>query len=107
MLESLRFLNRVEVLPLQVFDERDFKRLSLFHLFHQYRDLSESGLLSRSPAPFPDDQFITLIGPSDEKGFEDSLFSNGLYQFLEFGFVKMLTGLGGIGDDLFNPTIEE
>jgi hypothetical protein len=34
MLKSLRFFNRVEVLPLQVFDERDFQSLSPFHLFH-------------------------------------------------------------------------
>jgi hypothetical protein len=84
MLEGLRFLDRVEVLPLQVFDERDFKSLSPFRLFHQYRNFSESGLLSGSPATFPYNQFITLVGPSDEEGFENPFLSNGLCQFLEF-----------------------
>jgi hypothetical protein len=63
--------------------------------------------LSRPPATFPDDQFIPLIGPSDDEGFENPFLSNGICQFLEFGFVKMLAGLRWIGDDLFNPAIEE
>jgi hypothetical protein len=42
-----------------------------------------------------------------EEGFEDPFLPNGVRQFLEFGFVKMLAGLRWIGGDLFNPTIEE
>jgi len=86
---------------------REFQRLSPFHLFYYDGNFSESGLLSRPPATFSDDQFIALIRPSDEEGFENPFLSDGLGQFLEFWFVKMLAGLRGIGDDFFNPTIEE
>src|SRR4030042_3046682 len=107
MFEKLGSRNLVEVLPLQVFDEGDFQDLSSVSLLDHYRNFFEPCLLSGSPATFSNNQFITLIRPSNEEGFQNPFLFNRLSQFLKLRFVKMFSGLRPIGDDLFNPAIEE
>jgi hypothetical protein len=105
MFESLGCLNRVKVFPLKVFDERDFQ--SLFFYFSPQQALLSTLLLSRTPATFSNNQLVSLSGPSDDERLQNSFLFDGLRQFLEFRFVKMLSRLRSIGDDLFDPTIEE
>ena len=55
---AFRFLQRREVLTLEVFHQREFQGLAIRKIDDDDRDLGELGPCGRPPAPFPGDDFI-------------------------------------------------
>ena len=52
-----RFLNGVEILALQVFDQRHLQHRAIIRLADDDGDFGQSGELGRAPAAFPGDEF--------------------------------------------------
>ena len=61
LLVAFGFLDRVEVLPLQILDERKLHDLALARFNDHRRDLVEAGLPGRAPSPLARDNLICAV----------------------------------------------
>ena len=94
-LEGFRFLDRCQVLPLQIFDKRDFLGIA----FGQYGwDSFESGHPCRPVPPFPGNKpdFVICIFP-DKDRLQHPIFFDGFTQVGEGLLNEMLSRLVRIG----------
>src|SRR4030042_6051456 len=64
----------VEVFPMEVFNQRDFKLPLLRYLAAQDRNLPQPRLLGRSPSPLSDDYLVPLALRHNEDGLDDTAF---------------------------------
>ena len=67
--ECERFLERVEIFALDVFDQRHCAGRPVVNIAHQYRHGFQSGPLCSAPAALPGNQLITITGsrPHDQR----------------------------------------
>ena len=80
---ALRFLNRIEIGALQIFDQRKLEHFQIAGRAHDDRDFAQSYFLSSTPAPLACDQFMPAIAPPDEQRLNNSVLTDGIDQFLE------------------------
>src|SRR6202048_558875 len=88
-LVARRFLERIEVGSLDVFDDRELERLPVVGLEADARHFMQSGALRRSPAPLPGDDFVAIWSArhgAREKRLNDAFFLDRGGQLIE-GFV--------------------
>ena len=79
----LSFFNRVEIGPLKVLDQRDFKHFQIGRVTNDHRDLGQPGFLGRPPAPLAGDEFVASVGRTDDKRLNDAVLPNRIHQFLQ------------------------
>jgi hypothetical protein len=95
-----RFLERVEVAALNVFDDREFERLTVVGLDADHRHLMQSGALRRPPPPLSGDNLECARETrhrAGEKGLDDAFLLDGGGQLSEFLFTEIPAGITGIG----------
>ena len=84
--ETLGFLDRVEILPLKIFDQRGRHRIDVGQCADQHRHLVQAGLLGRPPAAFAGDDLILLgmlrMRPRQQR-LQDAPCTDGVDQFSE------------------------
>jgi hypothetical protein len=68
------FVDRGEILALEVLDDRDLERGLVVDLFDEGGDRGQSGTLCRSPAALAGDQLVVAVGlGSDQDRLEDAV----------------------------------
>jgi len=94
---TLGFLDRVEILPLEIFDQREFQDRAVISFADDCRGISQAGKLGSPPAPFSGNQLkILAVFPNDER-LKDPSLTNGIGKLLEGFGRKMLSRLQGAG----------
>src|SRR6185437_2817265 len=69
---AARFLDRIEILALHIFDQRDFERLAVRGLAHQHRHFGELRRRRRAPAPLPGEN-LELAGTLGMRPYQERL----------------------------------
>lgn len=93
-LQGSGFLDRVEVLALDVLDQRHGDGRFVRHVAHQRRDLFQSGLLAGPPAPLAGNDLVAAIGDRPHHdGLHHALGLDRLRQFLQRLRVHVATRL--------------
>ena len=59
---GIRLLDRVQVLPLDIFDQGQFELMMGRGFLHYYGDFPEAGLLGRPPSPLPCIALFVVLG---------------------------------------------
>jgi len=90
---TLSFLDRVEILTLQVFDEGQFENGAVIGLPNENRHFGEPEQLSGAPAAFTGDQLQPAVVLTNDERLNDALFFDGIRQFAECLGGKILAGL--------------
>ena len=91
---ALRLLHRVEVFPLEVFDQAQLQHLPVVRLDDDHRHLPAAGQLGGPPAALPGDDLIVPGGqPPDCEGLDNAVFPDGGGQIGQGVFIEPLSGL--------------
>ena len=93
----VRFLDRVEIFALNIFDERNLCRRGVVEFPDQSRNLVETRLLRGSPASLARDDLESVPLGTHEDRLEHTALRDRLSQLRNRGVVKALSGLSGIG----------
>jgi len=88
-----RLFERVQVLTLDVFNERDGGGGLVREVAHDPRHGLEAGDLGGAPAALAGDQFITLIHRAHHHGLDHALGAEGVGEFLQGVGIEMAPGL--------------
>jgi len=99
LLVALGFLDGVEVLPLEILDQREFERGGVVGFADEDGDLGEAGELGGAPAAFAGNQLERIAATPDDEGLDDALFPDRVSQLLEGVPGKVLAGLQGAGTE--------
>ncbi len=96
-----RFLERREVLALEVLDDRDLEGGVVVQLFDEGRDRGEPAGLGRAPAPFAGDELVPtrVVDRPDEDRLQDAVLADGSRELVEGRLLEPRPRLGGIGID--------
>jgi hypothetical protein len=78
----------VEILTLNVLDEGDFEETVRCEILDDGGDGSETGELRGAEAALASDEFVSVVPAADDKGLDDSIFADGLSEFLELGVIE-------------------
>src|SRR6202047_3443605 len=100
-----RFLERIEVGSLDVFDDRELERLPVVGLEADDRHLMQSGALRRPPAPLTGDNFVSVRDPCQrarEKRLNDAFFLDRGGQLVEAVFAEIPARVARIGAEKFD-----
>ena len=92
-LQGHRLFQRVEVLALDVLDQRDRRRGLAVDVLDHRRDRIQPGDLRRAPAPLAGDQFEVTALAAHHDRLHHALGADGFRQFVESGLVEMLAWL--------------
>ena len=76
--ECLRGFNCVQILTLDVFDQRDLQQPFVWDLLNHGWHLGHSGDFGGAPAAFTGHQLIPFRLPPDDKRLDNSIGANGL-----------------------------
>ena len=95
------FFHGIEVTALEVFNERHFHGGCFVQIPDNHRQFGEPGHPGRPPPAFSRDNLILPVrhGPY-QQGLEYPMFPNGIRQFRQGCFIKIMTGLSTIGFNL-------
>src|SRR5207253_4097002 len=104
-LVRLRLLDRVEVLALDVLDQRDLERLVVGDLANHHGQLTQPRLLRRPPSALAGDEHVPVAVPSDDQGQQHSLAADGLRQLLDMPLVEMASRLRAVRTDLLDAEV--
>src|SRR5690349_16436229 len=93
---ALAFLDRVEILPLDVLDQRDLGRAAIVHLADDHRNLVQPCRLRRAPAPLTGKNLVAIglrrIAAHEDR-LQDSLLAHRLGQRVEVLGIEMTSRL--------------
>ena len=91
-------LNRIQVFPLEIFNERNLRDLHIRIFPQNCRNCFQAGQLSRPKAPLPGNEFIAAGGQMpDQYRLQHAILLNGILQILQRLFLEIRTGLITIG----------
>ena len=99
-------LDRVEVLSLQVLDERELELVAIRQLAHQRRDPVEAGGLRRTEPPLTGDELIAVDRLGHEDGLEDAVLRDARGQRRETVGIEALARLMRVGLDARGRDLE-
>src|SRR6202030_4841168 len=102
---TLRFLHRIEVLALHVFDDRDLKRVGIADIDRHDRDLVQAGDLRGAPAPLTGDDLKAILYAFDRTHHErldHAVLPDRIGELTEFGIGKGPARIARIGLDEFD-----
>jgi hypothetical protein len=106
-LVRLRFLDWIQVLALQVLDERQCEGLARGGVAHHHRNLLEPGTLGSPPAPLTrNDRVATSIALPDQKRLQKTIPPDRLDELHERRFVEVASRLIGRGMHFLNGHLE-
>ena len=80
---AFRFLDEIQILALQVLDQRDLQGLTVGHIHDDDRHLLELGILGGTKAALPRDQLIPVTDPADEERLKDAALAYGMGQLFQ------------------------
>ena len=92
---AIRLFDCIEVLPLNVLDERELQRLPIVKRANDDRHLMQLGALCGTPASFAGDDLITLacrFRPHQDR-LHNAVLANGRREPLQFLFLKTMAWL--------------
>src|SRR5450432_2389802 len=91
---SMSLFNRVQVFPLQIFDQRQLEDLSIRSLSHDDGGFFQRfDLVGRSPTSLSGDQFVFPLNLSNDERLDDSAFANRFDKLLQLLSGKSLSRL--------------
>ena len=96
---TVGFLEGVEIFALEIFDERQFQHRVVVRLSDDDRHFRQLQQLRRAPAAFARDQFKTTAALAHDERLDDALFADGIGQFAERFFGKVLARLERAGPE--------
>ena len=96
---GLRFLDRVEILPLDILQQRDLQRLAVAIVADDDGDFVQPRALRRAPAAFASHDLIIVAVRADDDRLDHPALRDGSGEFLERGFVEMAARLAGVRGD--------
>ena len=88
-----RFFNRIQVLSLDVLDQRDLHDLLLGQLLDNDRNFLDTGLLRCTPTPLTGDDLIIIVSLLDQKRLQYAKLLNGFRQIIQRILIKFLSRL--------------
>ena len=96
---GLRFLDRVEIGALQVFDQRQLEHFQVGRLPNDGGRFAQAGFLGRAPAAFAGDELELVVDLPNDKRLDDAALPDGIDQLLERFALKFPARLERAGDD--------
>ncbi len=99
LLICLRFLDRIEILTMNVLDEREFEHTLIGDVTDDRWDLQQSGHLGCPPSAFPSNQLIAKAATSDDNRLYETMSSDGVRELTQPLFIISNAGLMGIRID--------
>ena len=105
--ECTRFIDRVEILPLEVLHHRQLEDAPIVEIEHPRRDLMEMGLDARAKPPLSGDELEARSRRADEDRLEHAVLAERLGQRRNLIRIEVATGLERIGIDLVNGDLDE
>jgi hypothetical protein len=106
--ECPRFLDRIEVCPLDVLDQRELELLLRCGFFDDHWNRCQPGTAHGTPATLACDQLVIAAHQlSYNQGLEQSVLANGCYELFERMLVKMCAWLMWIWDNRIDRHIAE
>ncbi|KSV69244.1 hypothetical protein N182_32735 [Sinorhizobium sp. GL2] len=92
LLVAKRFVERIEIRALDVFDDSDFKRRAIVNVANDNRDFGEPGQLCGTPAALAGDDLVAIDadGASNDR-LDNTMLTDRIGEILEFGFVELTT----------------
>ena len=78
-----RLVDRIQVLALDVLDERDQERLAIGDRADDCRDRGEPRLLGREETPLAGDELVSVRGGAKENRLEDSSLADRIGELLD------------------------
>ncbi len=99
MQDRVRFIDRIQILSGEVFNDRRLERFGVVKLMDDYRHLGEVQLLGSQEAPLPSDEFITPSSRPYQQGLLHALLANTGFEQLEGVRVDLFARLLGVGID--------
>ncbi len=106
---GLRELDGVEVLALDVLDQRELEGGLDAHVLHDDERVPDAGALKCAPAPLAGDE-LELVAPGyapDHQRLDEAVLADALRQLVELVRVEVLPGLPFPGDDLLDRARED
>ena len=97
-LEGVRFLDRAEVLPVQVLVDGQLERRVLVAVAERDRHLRQPGQLRCSAAPLSSDQAVAALVRADDERLEYAVLADRIGQLLEGALVEALARVRSLGD---------
>ena len=98
-----RFLDRVQVGPLDVFDDRNFEHFDIGELAHNDRKAMYLRDLRSPPAPLTSDNLeVTIVQRTHDQGLNDPLFLDRCGEIVQMLLLKPFTRLIWVWLDPFN-----
>src|ERR1700732_3229078 len=100
-----RFLERIEVGSLDVFDDRELERLPVVGLEADNRHFMQSGALRRPPAPLSGDDFVAVRSTrhgAREKRLNDAFFLDRGGQLVEAVLAEIPPRVAWVGAEKFD-----
>ena len=98
-LQRLSRFDRVQVLALDVFNQRDFEELLVGIVLDYGGHLAEFGHLRSSEPPLTGNQLESIAFPPQNQWLDDSVRPNGGSQFFQPVVIEDGAGLEGVGVD--------
>src|SRR5262249_12323165 len=95
--QCLRGFDGIEILALDVLDERNFHQAIVGNIADDDRDHSDARELRGAPTPLAGDKLIPLADFSDYQRLDDAVGTDRLREFLEAFFLEYAPRLEGIG----------
>ncbi len=99
------FFYGIEVVPLEVLDQRDLEHVAIISVTDDRRDAHHVRLLGRAPAAFAGDYLESLAHPPDDNRLEHAVRFDRGHEFGEFSLVEIPARLERIGLDLVQHDI--
>jgi hypothetical protein len=99
-LEGQGGLNRIEILALDVLDERDFEEAVILDFANYHRDGLQLGELGRSPSALSGDKLVSVAQAAYHDRLNDAVCSDGLGEFVQALLMEGPAGLQRVGLDL-------
>ena len=75
-LEGTRLFDRIQVLALEVFDQRQLERFDIVRLAYGYWHPIQPGALSGAESALAGDQLVAINDRTDEEWLEEAFFTN-------------------------------
>ena len=94
-----RFLDWVEILALEIFDEGELENFAIVRFADEDGELGEAGDLGGAPATFTGDQFIRAVAGTNDERLKNPLLFDGVSEFLDRIFGEIFAGLEWARDD--------
>ena len=93
----LGFLDRVQILALDIFDQRDLERGGVVEVAHDNRDFMETRALGGAPAALTGNDLIGAAVRADNDGLDHAARGDRGREFVQRGFIETAAGLAGVG----------